>query len=388
MNLITEVILVSRNARDKVQVAIATLSQDKARYVINRNTGQYGGKMTSQPELTIEVGKAKRSVLQQATLEFNSIVNKYLDKGYKNITTLTEVKFENLSSKELDKLVPSVKSDTSGNMKPMLAKDFNQCQNSVFNKMMYCSKKLNGVRCLIKDNGENIVTISRGGKNYDVSARHITDELTDFLTLHPDIVLDGELYIHGQYLQKISGIARLETWEPRCGELEYWIYDIASDAMVFEERLEILDEIREIFKDSEKIKVLEHVPAEGWSEIKNLHDKWVAMGFEGLVARKPDKVYEAGKRTSTMIKVKSFLEIEAEIIDFSEKLREEDFCFICKTSAGKVFEAKPIGSRELKSEYLEDMDNIIGKMGTIRFFEYSKDGVPLQARFQVVRDYE
>ena len=86
-----------------------------------------------------------------------------------------------------------------------------------------------------------------------------------------------------------------------------------------------------------------------------------------------------------MIKVKMYQEEEFEIIDYSEKLRDEDFCFICKTKEGKVFEAKPIGTREQKSEYLEDMDNIIGKLGTVKFFEWSKDGVPLQPVFQTVR---
>lgn len=390
MTPVTEIILVTRNARDKVQVVIATLSSDKGKYIINRSTGQYLGKMTNQPELIIEVGKVKRSILQQATLEFTSIINKYKDKGYKELSSLTKIPFEELSNSQLNNLVPTIRTDDNGNCKPMLAKDFNKCQNSVLQKLMYCSRKLNGVRCMIKWSAEeeSPITISRGGKNYNISAANITEELAYYLEQNPDIILDGELYVHGQYLQKISGIARLETWEPRCETLEYWIYDIASDKLIFEKRLEILDELKEIFKSSKKIKILEHVKTESWDQIQKLHDKWVSEGFEGLVARKPDKVYEFGKRGSTMIKVKAYKEEEFEIIDYSEKLREEDFCFICKTSEGKVFEAKPIGSREVKAEYIDNMDNIIGKMGTVKFFEYSKDGTPLQAIFQAVRDYE
>lgn len=237
----------------------------------------------------------------------------------------------------------------------------------------------------LSPDGDKIITISRGGKNYDVSASKIIKELEPFFELNPDLILDGELYVHGMYLQTISGIARLETWEPRCDKLEYWIYDIASDKMTFEERLEILEEASELFEDSEKIKVLEHVETNSWADIQRLHDKWVQEGFEGAVARKPDKVYEFGKRGSTMIKIKQYQEDEFEIIDYSEKLRDEDFCFICKTKDGKVFEAKPVGSREIKDEYLEDMDNIIGKMGTIKYFEISKDGIPQQPIFQAVR---
>jgi ATP-dependent DNA ligase len=388
MVLISEIILVTRNARDKIQIAIASLNQNGNSFLINRSTGQYQGKMTEQPTLLIEKGKAKRSVIQQAELEFNSIVNKYMDKGYKKLSSLTSHKFDDLSSTEMEVLVSTLKTDQSGNLKPMLAKSSDKCQNSVLQKPMLCSRKLNGVRCMMKWDAElnNVRSISRGGKNYDVAAAKLMKEVHDYLQSNPDLVLDGELYVHGMYLQTISGIARLETWEPRCDKLEYWIYDIASDKMTFEERNELLIELRtEEFVNNEKIKVLEHYFTESWDQIQQLHDKWVIEGFEGLVARKPDKTYEFGKRGSTMIKVKMYQDQEFEIIDYQDGLRDEDFCFICQTDDGKQFAAKPIGSRELKAEYIEDIDNIIGKKGVIKFFEWSKDGVPLQPVFQAVR---
>ncbi len=89
-----------------------------------------------------------------------------------------------------------------------------------------------------------------------------------------------------------------------------------------------------------------------------------------------------------MIKVKEYMEQEFEIIDYRDGLRDEDFCFILETEDHKSFAAKPVGSRELKEQYMTDIDNIIGKKGTVKFFEWSKDGVPQQPIFQVVRDYE
>ena len=112
--LINQIYLVTRNARDKVQVVIAELEQEGNSFIINRTTGQYQGKMTTQPQLIIEKGKAKRSVIQQADLEYNSIVNKYLDKGYKKLSSLTPKKFEELTPEEIDNLVPTIKSDVNG----------------------------------------------------------------------------------------------------------------------------------------------------------------------------------------------------------------------------------------------------------------------------------
>jgi len=387
MVLITEIVLVSRNARDKIQVAIASLQQDGNSFLINRSTGQYQGKMTKQPTLSIEKGKAKRSVIQQAELEFNSIVNKYMDKGYKKLSGLTSTKFEDIEPSELGILVSSVKSDSNGNLKPMLAKSSDKCQNSVLDKPMWCSRKLNGVRCMIKWNEEEgrVETVSRGGKNYDVSAQLITKELKEYLEENPTIVFDGELYVHGQYLQKISGIARLETWDARCETLEYWVYDLAIPDKDFEERLEMLRDLQEYFEDSEKIKIQEHYLTKSWSAIQKLHDKWVLEGFEGLVARKPDKNYEFGKRGSTMIKVKMYLEESFTIIDYQDGLRPEDFCFILETDDHIAFAAKPIGTREMKEEYLSTIDSIIGHKGDVKFFEWSKEKIPLQPVFTAVR---
>lgn len=388
MVVLQDIYLVARNARDKVQQVQAKLSQEGNTFFIERVTGQYLGVQTKQPVLTIDKGKAKRSILEQAELQFKSIINKYLDKGYKKISDLTKTSFYDISESEMNTLVPSVKTDASGFLKPMLAKDSNKCQTSILNKRLLCSRKLNGVRCLIQKGEEEIHAISRGGKEYQVPTTLIRKELEEFFENHPAVILDGELYRHGHHLQELSGIARLKDWEDRCETLEYWIYDVADSTKTFEERLEILKELEELFSDSIKIKVLEHVETNSFKEIQELHNKWVSEGYEGLVARKPTSTYQFGKRGSDMIKVKEYMEQEFKIIDYKDGLRDEDFCFILETEDNKPFAAKPIGNRELKDQYMNDIDNIIGKFGTVKFFEWSKDGVPQQPIFQVVRDYE
>ena len=388
MVVLQDIYLVARNARDKVQQIRAKLMQEGNIFVIQRITGQYLGKQTEQPELIIDKGKAKRSTLEQAELQFNSIINKYLDKGYKKISDLTKTPFEDISESEMNNLVPSIKTDSNGFLKPMLAKDSNKCQTSVLNKRLLCSTKLNGVRCLMQFSEGEIHAISRGGKEYNVPTTLIREALEDFFKEYPSVILDGELYNHGHHLQELSGIARLKEWEDRCNILEYWIYDIADSTKTFEERLEFLMLLKDKLKGISKIKVIDHIETNSFKEIQDLHNKWVNEGYEGLVARKPNSTYQFGKRGSDMIKVKEYMEQEFEIIDYKDGLRDEDFCFILQTEDGKPFAAKPIGNRELKDRYLRDIDEIIGKQGTVKFFEWSKEGVPQQPIFQVVRDYE
>ena len=111
---IQDTVLVIRNARDKIQVANYVLWQDGNNFLIKRYTGQHDGKFTEQPEVKIEKGKAKRTVLQQAELEYNSILNKSADKGYKKLTYLNKTKYDEITSAELDKIVPSIKTDANG----------------------------------------------------------------------------------------------------------------------------------------------------------------------------------------------------------------------------------------------------------------------------------
>ena len=111
---VQEIILVIRNARDKVQIAHYILNQDVNNYIIQRSTGQFLGKMTKQPDVLIEKGKAKRSVLQQAELEYNSLIKKALDKGYKKLSDLTKTKYDVITEEELNRIVPTIKTDASG----------------------------------------------------------------------------------------------------------------------------------------------------------------------------------------------------------------------------------------------------------------------------------
>lgn len=384
MIIISDIVLVIRNARDKVQVARYILEQDGNDYTIKRHTGQFQGKFTDQPEIKIEKGKAKRSVLQQAELEYNSLIKKTCDKGYKKLSTLTKTKFEDITLEEINQIVPSLKTDSNGVVKPQLAKSSNDCSINVHEKPRYVSRKLDGVRCLLRKDGSS----SRGGGDYDIVTEHIrnTPGMIELFEKYPDLILDGELYVHGWPLQKISGTCRLKTHEERCNKIEYWIYDIADSEKIFEQRLDfMMFKLCDYFEDSDPIKIVEHKRAEGWAEVKKLHDKYVNEGFEGLVSRHPEKKYQFGKRNSDWIKVKDYQSDEFEITGIERGLRDEDMCFTLKTKKGKSFKAKPVGDRELKLEYLDNWPNYVGLMGTVTYFAISEDGIPTQPVFRSIR---
>ena len=398
-------ILVTKDNKGKTRVVEISYEWDDAQhgFVIRRKTYQYGGKVTVQPEIWIYKGKVKRTVSEQARLEYNSHLKKYTDKGYKLLPS--SIKINNAVAVEafVEEHLGNGVTDSNGFKKHMLAKQADKVATSVFDKIKYWygSRKIDGVRCSFYWKDGEVRTASRGGGDYDASTsfmRH-NPKLIQFFEEHPDIVLDGELYKHGKSLQQISGAARLEKDTAGMNWLEYYIYDVMDSTKTFEERLDILHDItdelnlgfnpeREWDDGELKFQIVPQETVVGWANIQKLHDKYVGEGFEGIVIRDPSKVYNFGGRTNAMIKVKMYKDAEFEIVGYSEGLRPEDMVFVCKTKEGKEFEAKPMGPRELKWEYLDRMDEIIGKMATVKYFYLSDEGCPLQPVLKCIRDYE
>lgn len=256
-----------------------------------------------------------------------------------------------------------------------------------------------------KDN--EIHTASRGATNYDLATYHIIThpKLVQFFQDHPDTILDGELFTWGETLNKISGTCRSQATIAESEYINYYIYDVVELDKPFSERYKTLCNIQAELnvdwldpfnpktdwkQDELKIVMLPHIQITGWDKMKALHDQYVQAGWEGLVIRNANSKYKPGARNNDWIKIKVYIDAEYPIVGWKEGLRDEDMCFICKTPMGYEFAVKPMGTREQKYEYIQNIDNIIGKQLTIKYFEMSGAGtdVPQQPVGVCIRDYE
>lgn len=387
--------LVTKDSKGKIRVIFIDLIENKAdaSYTITRQSGLLSGKHTTQPKINITSGKAKRSVVKQAILQFNSEVKKLKDKGYKEVE-------DSLSEEEINKLLGDNKTDPSGNFKPMLAKALKDCDpKKIDNKLWYISRKLNGIRCNILRNEDGTLrSVGRGASTYDVAISHIlqNEKLIKFFEAHPNIILDGECYHHGTLLQEISGKIRQES---ECMPmLEFYLYDIVDPTLTFKERLAVLSQIEselELFflpvrtwEEGElKMQIVPQEEVNNLKEIKSKHDQFVTEGFEGAVIRDPKCKYICGGRNLSMVKVKEYLDDCFTVVGIQQGLRKyDDMVFILKTKSGQFFHAKPFGNRELKVEYTDNFEQKYkGHIGECKFFEYSSDGIPCQPNFIAFR---
>ena len=397
--------LLSKASTGKFRFAVVECDEEwhepEHGYVIQRSYGQVGGKTTLSPKIIVDRTKQKRTWKEQYTLQFNSETKKFLDKGYVEV----EKHPNEYTLDELQSIFGDVKTNQYGVIKPQLAKQADKVTNpKIFEKKWLISRKLDGVKALFYYKDGVIHTASRGGEDYDAATTHLREDLKllKFFEAHPTVILDGELFVRGKTLQQISGAARMEKNAYDCDWLQYWVYDcydssnvdmIASDRYKFL-MLELCDNcdipMYLTIEDDEHnvpIRLLLHEYVEGWDNMKKLHDKWVAEGFEGAVITDPSKPYKVGSRCNNLIKIKQYKSEDFTVVGYKLGLRgSEDMTYTCALEDGRTFEAMPVGDRATKAEYVKSFDNKYrGHKAECTFFNYSDDGIPTQPKLRIFR---
>ena len=397
--------LLGKSSTGKFRFAVVECSEewndDLGGYVIQRSYGQVKGKTTLSPAIVVDRTKQKRNWVEQYTLQFNSEVKKFLDKGYKEV----EKHPNDYTEDELNEIFGDVKTNQYGVIKPQLAKQADKVTNTkIFDKEWLISRKLDGVKALFYYKDGEIHTASRGGEHYDYSTEHLRTypPLVSFFKENPTVILDGELFVRGKSLQQISGAARMEKNAYDCDWLQYWIYDCydtsdpektAADRWSFlVEELHCKNGIF-IYYDPENdeikdpIRLLNHQMVDGWDNMKFLHDIWVSEGFEGAVITDPSKPYKPGARCNNLIKIKQYKSEDFKVIGYKLGLRgSEDMTFTCELEDGRTFEAMPVGDRATKEEYVENFETKYkNHLAECTYFNYSEDSIPTQPKLRIFR---
>jgi DNA ligase-1 len=308
----------------------------------------------------------------QACLEAESKWKKQLDKGYTIVNAGVIAYAPRLS--------------------PMLAHKYDDHKNKV-KWPCHWQPKLDGIRCLAyRMPCGTIIMQSRQGKPFN-ALPHLVKELDNIL---PDgIVFDGELYIHGEEFQELVHLIKRDEAHEDSNKIEYHVYDCydtKNPSLSFAGRIKWLTDICLIYGQTSKIKGVLTGELKTETDMKRAQDYAKRHGYEGIMIRNSAAPYKLGHRSHDLLKVKEFQDAEFEIVGgYENKGKQEGQCTIqCKTADGTVFGVKPEGSDIKRKWYWINLDSLIGKMLTVRFFSWttSKNPVP---RFPIgvgIRDYE
>jgi hypothetical protein len=367
--------------------------------VLTKTSGRLG---TPSPTIYQETVKGKNlgkknetTGTEQALFDAQSDWRRKKDEGYKSLEDLNIKTGPNASGTgilyfysdngvrsqsaelafALEARLPKFNTDASGNVKPMLSKDWEGGGKLKWPQLI--EKKLDGVRslCMIGSDGK-VQFLSRSGKGYTTVGHLVT--AIEQAGLQPGTILDGELYYHGWTLEEVN--EAVKKHRPGITEmLEFWVFDLPLSTEGQQMRSA---EVKEIVRGLgiPQVKVSEFQLVSSVEEAKSFHDQAVQDGFEGAMLKTLDGKYHQGARSSDWRKMKAFDDTEFEITGYELGQRGvEDLGFICKTEAGDNFGVKLQGSRDSKQRvYTTYITTELykGKKLTVKHFGYSKYNIP------------
>lgn len=348
----------------------------------------------NRPWITTEYGYLDGEIQSTST-----VIKEGKNLGRSNETTPYEQACAEAKSKWLKKkdenYQEQVPTTDSIILLPMLAQKYKDKKHLV-KWPWYGQPKLNGVRSLARIENGQVTFTSRKGKVF-TTLPHIEAEL---IKIFPEgSILDGEVFHPDLTLQSIlSRVKREKTSRQDLEDtkLQYWIYDVIVDVPFQSRTLFLANFGLDIQKYTEFLTMVETVVMDNELDLLRYNEYNLNKGFEGTMLRNPAGLYRPDYRSPDLLKFKDFTfqDEEFEIVGgVSAKGKDEGtVVFVCKTKEGKEFSVRPKGTREQRTAWLNEIDSLIGKELTVKFAEYTPDGIPFHpsgiAIGEAIRDYE
>lgn len=382
-------ILFKRNAKgDPISWGIHEYGQNN-KYIVHY--GAVGGHKHS------EIIKAKLS----RGNEIESRIKAKRKEGYKEASELKDnapLKIEgdvNLLN-FLNTYLPKNNTTDEGFVLPMLAKVLKD--NKPFDKRSYLGQyKINGVRCIVGAEQTNdmfnpvrLTYRSREGTDWtskltwmdEVILPAIKDDLLDAM-IEEGACLDGELYIPGYKVNDINSFVKNEKL-PQHLLLQYWCYDIAIDNMSYEARRKFkndnisrlcytFDTYEQHLNNKSKLVLLPDINIANIDDATRFRDKFISLGFEGLIIRDVDSAYQFGARNLAMLKYKRVDDAKFKIVDVVPEGVRTTLCkFVLRNDINdELFEATGNFDHSRQEYILKHKEDFIGKLATCEFRERS-----------------
>lgn len=343
--------------------------------------------------------------------EIESRIKAKRKEGYKELSELkdsgpVEIKDNIALINYLYTYLPKNNTTDDGFTLPMLAKVLKD--NKPFDKRRYLGQyKINGVRCIIGAiktndlfNPIRLTYRSREGTDWtpkltwmdEVIKPEIKDDLLDAM-LEEGACLDGELYIPGYKVNDINSFVKNEKL-PQHYQLQYWCYDIAIDNMSYDARRKFrteninricytFDTYDQHLNNKSKLILLPDVAICDIDDATRFRDKFISLGFEGLIVRDVSSAYQFGSRNLAMLKYKRVDDAKFKIVDVVPEGVRTTLCkFVLQNDINdELFEATGNFDHSRQEYILKHKEDFIGKLATCEFRERSgKKDVPFHCK--------
>ncbi|MBL9091618.1 MAG: DNA ligase [Planctomycetaceae bacterium] len=224
----------------------------------------------------------------------------------------------------------------------------------------WLSEKLDGVRAVWT------------GRQFLSRQGNVFHAPTWFTADLPEFPLDGELWLARRAFQRTVSIVRRHDQPSDWQKIRYVVFDAPAEHAPFERRLQTC---REHFEKCPAlyVDVLEQAVCRGRDHLDRELDRIEGLGGEGIMLRRPESAYEAG-RSSSLLKVKRFFDAEVLVVAHEPgkgRHRGRLGALICELPGGVRF---AVGSGLTDAE--RERPPAIGSIITFRYQELTERGLP------------
>ena len=324
-------------------------------------SGQIDGKMVTSNDTQCEgknIGKKNETTpQQQAELEARSKWQKKVDAGYMES-------------------ILTIDSQTT-RYNPMLAKGYDDYKDEI-EFPVFSQPKLDGLRCVITRDG----AYSRLWKKF-VTLDHIRETLQPIFDRFPEIdAFDGEIYSHDlkdNFEKIVSLVKRTKASKQDIEEcrqkVEYHVYDLLNwPPSPFWVRTKA---VKNMLSGLNGIKVVKTTKVLDETQLDQLFQEYLEEGYEGQMIRTSEAYYQT-KRTSDLLKRKTFQDKEFPIVGFKEGIGNRKGCIVLqlKNLDGQLFDSVPVGPVPYLMSLWKSRNQLIGKMAVVKYQNLSSEGIP------------
>lgn len=206
-----------------------------------------------------------------------------------------------------------------------------------------------------------------------------------FTSALPKMALDGELMTgRGQFQKTISIVRKQRPVDAEWRQIRYFVFDAPMQPGSCESRWA---QMAAGVAGVPFVEAVEQVECASAKHLAKMRAQISALGGEGVMLREAGSPYEH-RRTSALQKVKSFLDTEAKIVGYVPGEGKH---------AGRLgaYEARLLTGPKTRFRVGTGMSDAeredplpIGTTITVKFQEYTEDGVPRFPSLVGARDYE
>ena len=334
--------------------------------------------------------------------EIKSAINSKRKEGYRELKDLHDnapeyiPDYASLYCYLIDYL-PKDNTHEDGRFIPMLCKTLED--NKPFIKHDYFGQwKINGERCIItayKDNDlfQNIHLNYRSREGIDWTDKlsyldeyllpNISNNILDMM-IEEGVGLDGELYLPGYNINDINSFIK-NPQLPQHYLLQYWMYDICiPDMSAITRYSTLIDNFNKYvpinmdksshLNNTNRLILLPTYSVKNFNEAISYRDKFIDIGFEGLVIRDNAASYQfGGKRNQSMMKFKRKEDGKFLIVDIIPEGKRINLPkFICRNDINDELFEVTLNKPQIEQEaILIHKDFYIGKLMLVEYRERS-----------------